>query len=63
MNPLARLAGLAVDRAMGMPGPGVPIVVRRDVGVPMSDGVMLLGDHYRPARELGPLPVVLIRSP
>ena len=63
MNPLARLAGLAVDRAMGMPGPGVPIVVRRDVGAPMSDGVMLLGDHYRPARELGPLPVVLIRSP
>ena len=63
MNPLARLAGLAVDRAIGMPGPGVPIVVRRDVGVPMSDGVMLLGDHYRPARELGPLPVVLIRSP
>ncbi len=63
MNPLARLAGLAVDRAMGLAGPGVPVVVRRDVGVPMSDDVVLLGDHYRPARELGPLPVVLIRSP
>jgi uncharacterized protein len=63
MNPLARLAGVAVDRAIGLPGPGVPVVVRRDVGVPMPDGVVLLGDHYRPARELGPLPVVLIRSP
>jgi len=59
MNPLARL----IDKAMGMPGPGVPVVVRRDVGVPMPDGVLLLGDHYRPARATGPLPVVLIRSP
>jgi len=63
MNPLARLVGVAVDRAMGMPGPGVPVIVRRDVGVAMPDGVVLLGDHYRPAREPGPLPVVLIRSP
>ncbi len=63
MNPLARLAGLAIDRAMGLPGPGVRVVVRRDVGVPMPDGVVLLGDHYRPEREPGPLPVVLIRSP
>jgi putative CocE/NonD family hydrolase len=63
MNPLTRLAGLAVDRAMGLAGPGVPVVVRRDVGTAMPDGVVLLGDHYRPARESGPLPVVLIRSP
>lgn len=63
MNPLARLVGLAVDRAMGMPWPGVPVVIRRDVGVPMPDGVVLLGDHYRPARATGSLPVVLIRSP
>jgi putative CocE/NonD family hydrolase len=54
---------MVVDRAMGMTGRSVPVVVRRDVGVPMSDGVVLLGDHYRPARESGPLPVVLIRSP
>ena len=59
MNPLARL----VDKAMGLPGPGVEVVVRRDIGVPMTDGVVLLGDHHRPARESGPLPVVLIRSP
>ena len=29
----------------------------------MPDGVMLLGDHYRPERSKGPQPVVLIRSP
>jgi putative CocE/NonD family hydrolase len=63
MNPLAHLAGLAVDRALGMSAPHQPVVIRRDVGVAMPDGVVLLGDHYRPARELGPLPVVLIRSP
>jgi len=61
MNPLARLAGIAVDRAMGLPGMGTPVVLRRDVAVPMPDGVVLLADHYRPAREVGPLPVVLIR--
>ncbi len=63
MNPLARIAGLAVDRAIGLPVPGGPVVVRRDVRVPMADGVVLLGDHYRPARHSGSLPVVLIRSP
>jgi putative CocE/NonD family hydrolase len=63
MNPLARIAGLAVDRAMGLSGTGVPVVVRRDIGVAMPDGVVLLGDQYRPEREAGPLPVVLIRSP
>jgi uncharacterized protein len=63
MNPLARIAGMAVDRAIGLPVPGMPLVVRRDVRVPMADGVVLLGDHYRPARHNGPRPVVLIRSP
>ena len=29
----------------------------------MPDGVVLLGDHYRPAGADGPLPVVLVRSP
>jgi uncharacterized protein len=59
MNPLARL----VDKAMGLPGPAVELVVRRDIGVPMPDGVVLLGDHHRPAQASGPQPVVLIRSP
>ena len=41
----------------------VRYVVRPDVAVAMPDGVVLLGDHYRPAGDYRPLPVVLIRSP
>ncbi len=63
MNPLSRIAGRAVDRAIGLAGPAEPVTIRRDVGVPMPDGVVLLGDHYRPARNDAPMAVVLIRSP
>jgi len=63
MNPLSRIAGLAVDRVLGLPSVAVPYAVRPDVAVPMPDGVALLGDHYRPAGQDGPFPVVLIRSP
>ncbi len=63
MNPLHRIAGWAVDRAFGLPAAAAPYLVRPDVGVPMPDGVVLLGDHYRPAGPDRPLPVVLIRSP
>src|SRR5580693_4668113 len=63
MNPLARIAGVAVDAAIGLSGPAEPFTVRRDVAAPMPDGVVLLGDHYRPARNAAPMPVVLIRSP
>ena len=63
MNPLSRIAGLAIDRAIGLTGQAEPVTLKRDVGVPMPDGVVLLGDHYRPARNNAPMPVVLIRSP
>src|SRR5215831_19239558 len=63
MNPLSRIAGKAADRALGLPATAAPYVVRRDVPVPMPDGVALLGDHYRPAGRDRPLPVVLIRTP
>jgi putative CocE/NonD family hydrolase len=63
MNPLYRIAGRAVDRAIGLPPVASPYLRRRDVAVPMPDGVVLLGDHYRPAGHDQPLPVVLIRSP
>jgi putative CocE/NonD family hydrolase len=63
MSTVSRIAGRAVDRAIGLPPGGVPYVVRRDVGVPMRDGVVLLGDHYRPAGTAEPMPVVLVRSP
>ena len=63
MNPLSRIAGMAVDRALGLPSAAAPYVLRPDVAVAMPDGVVLLGDHYRPAGDDRPLPVVLIRSP
>jgi putative CocE/NonD family hydrolase len=63
MNPLSRMAGVAVDRAIGLSGAAEPFTLRRDLAVPMPDGVVLLGDHYRPARNNAPMPVVLIRSP
>jgi putative CocE/NonD family hydrolase len=63
MNPLSRIAGRAVDRAIGLPPAAASYMLRRDVAVPMPDGVVLLGDHYRPAAPEQPLPVVLIRSP
>ena len=63
MNPLSRIAGMAVDRVLGLPPEGTPYVVQPDVAVAMPDGVVLLGDHYRPAGTDRPLAVVLIRSP
>ncbi|WP_307848451.1 CocE/NonD family hydrolase [Microbispora oryzae] len=49
----------------GRRGPGGPfrrVRVRRDVPVPMPDGVVLLADHYTPVGAERP-PTVLIRSP
>jgi uncharacterized protein len=63
MNPLSRIAAAAIDTAIGLPRAAEPFTLRRDVPVPMPDGVVLLGDHYRPARNDAPMPVVLIRSP
>jgi uncharacterized protein len=63
MNPLSGIAGIAVDRMLGLPGRAVRYVVRPDVAVAMPDGVVLLGDLYRPAGDDRPLAVVLIRSP
>ena len=63
MNPLSGLAGVAVDRMLGLPGRAVRYAVRPDVAVAMPDGVVLLGDLYRPAGDDRPRPVVLIRSP
>jgi hypothetical protein len=63
MNPVSRIAALAADRALGLPLRATPYELRPDVPVPMPDGVVLLGNHYRPLRPAGPLPVVLIRSP
>jgi putative CocE/NonD family hydrolase len=64
MNPLSRIAGSAVDLALGLPVlEASDYQIRPDVAVPMPDGVALMGDHYRPAGDDQPRPVVLIRSP
>ena len=63
MNPLSRIAGMAIDRAFGLRPAAVAYTARRDLAVPMPDGIVLLGDLYRPAGADRPLPVVLIRSP
>jgi hypothetical protein len=61
MNPLSRIAGTAVDRAMGLAPAAAPYVVRPNAPVPMPDGVALsrtLGGApprtcSRPRRGLG----------
>jgi uncharacterized protein len=63
MNPLSRVGGVAVDRMLGFGDKAVPYVAQLGIAVPMPDGVALLGDHYRPAGDDRPLPVVLVRSP
>jgi len=63
MSSASRLTGMAIDKALGLPGQPVAFTVHRDVRVPMPDGVVLLGDHYRADLSEGPQPVVLIRTP
>src|SRR5215212_12147117 len=63
MAMLARLGGLLLDAALGLPPAATRYTVAGDVPVPMPDGAVLLGDLYRPAAQRGPLPVVLIRTP
>ncbi|GGM60714.1 peptidase S15 [Thermopolyspora flexuosa] len=45
-----------------MPGAAHRVIVRRDLPVPMRDGVTLLADRYIPAGVVRP-PTILIRSP
>ncbi|HEY8672703.1 MAG TPA: CocE/NonD family hydrolase, partial [Candidatus Dormibacteraeota bacterium] len=57
------LVSRAVGLAAHLPPPRTrAISVRRDIAVPMPDGVTLLADRYR-ARADGTQPVVLMRSP
>lgn len=63
MSRMRRLAGLAADLALGLPVRATPYELRRNVAVPMPDGVTLMADHYRPTGADGPLPVVLLRVP
>lgn len=58
-----RLVGAAVDRAIGLGESRTSrVVIERNIRVPMSDGVNLGTDHYRPV-EVSRGPVALIRIP
>ena len=50
------------DKALGLPPGTHRVDVVRDVPVTMPDGVVLIGDLYRPAGEQ-PRPAVLVRTP
>src|ERR1700761_7840737 len=56
------ISGRLMDLALGLTTKATPYELHRDVPVTMPDGVVLLGDHYRPTGA-GPLPVVFIRLP
>lgn len=50
------------DRFLGLE-PGRARYTRTTVRTPMPDGVALVGDLFRPADAIDPLPVVLVRTP
>ncbi|MFI5936355.1 CocE/NonD family hydrolase [Actinoplanes sp. NPDC051494] len=58
---VSRLGGKVADRLIGLPTDAVPYRIRRDVAVPMPDGVTLLANHYVP--ENAGKSVVLVRLP
>jgi putative CocE/NonD family hydrolase len=66
MSRWTELVGTGVDRLLGMPPARATVQVERNVPVPMPDGVVLVGDRYRPRGGAGPeppMPVVLVRLP
>ncbi|MBW4040719.1 MAG: CocE/NonD family hydrolase [Acidobacteria bacterium] len=60
--PLALVGRRALELLAGQPAGSTDYAVTHDLRTPLRDGVVLLGDLYRP-RGAGPLPVVLIRTP
>jgi uncharacterized protein len=62
-RPRPRVRARALGRALRLPKATTPnLDVRRDLPVPMPDGVTLLADLYRPDGA-GPSPTVLVRTP
>jgi len=56
--------GRVVDRVLGLPPSAEPDIERRDLRIPLQDGVLTLADRYRPGSSgTTPLPVVLVRTP
>jgi hypothetical protein len=53
---------LILARLLRLPAPQYPVLVSRDLAVPMPDGAALLADHYYPAAG-GDFPTILVRTP
>jgi uncharacterized protein len=65
VRPLGRgaaAAGAALSRAWSLPPRRNYVAVQRGLQVPMSDGTVLLADHYLPITSQ-PAPTVLVRCP
>ncbi|KAB2339824.1 CocE/NonD family hydrolase [Actinomadura rudentiformis] len=61
------MEGLGLMRRLGVSALGLPngphrVTVRRDLEVPVADGVTLLADHYAPT-DVDRAPTILVRSP
>ncbi|HEX2911848.1 MAG TPA: CocE/NonD family hydrolase [Chloroflexia bacterium] len=57
------ITGRLLDRILKLPpAETYDIIIRRNIKVPMPDGVTLLADHYAP-REGPKRPTILVRSP
>ena len=55
-RPAAAAVSKMVSRAWSLPPQRTFVAVERDVQVPMSDGTVLLADHYLPITSLRRLP-------
>ena len=62
LSPAAASLSKMFSRAWSLPPQRNRVAVERDVGVPMSDGVVLLADHYLPV-SVASAATVLIRCP
>jgi putative CocE/NonD family hydrolase len=62
---MASLLGKAFDRVLGLPPAAAPDIERRkDLRIPLPDGVITLADWYRPGGSgTTAMPVVLVRTP
>jgi uncharacterized protein len=62
LSPAAAALGKVLSRAWSLPPQRNQVAVERDVQVPMSDGTVLLADHYLPV-SVASAATVLVRCP
>jgi putative CocE/NonD family hydrolase len=61
-SPAAVAFSKVLSRTWSLPGPRNQVMIERDVRVPMSDGTVLLADHYLPV-AVAAAATVLVRCP